>query len=111
HFSAKALTSAGTTTAAGSLEQFSGEKRVNYFEGKLLSADDFTAEQHYLIEKRYLHNRLLHGSGIVSGLAVSLSSDQSAPAVIVEPGIAVDRCGREMVLTSAVSLTLSGTEP
>ena len=44
HFSAKALTSAGTTTAAGSLEQFSGEKRVNYFEGKLLSADDFTAD-------------------------------------------------------------------
>jgi hypothetical protein len=111
HVSAKAATTAGITTAAGSLEQFAGEKRVKYFEGETLGTEDFTAEQQYLLEKRYLHNRLLHGIGIVSGLGVSIWSDQSTPAVIVEPGVAIDRCGRELVLTSGVSMALSGTEP
>ena len=107
----KAAAGAAMTAAAGSLEQFSGGKRVNYFDGERLSADDFTTEQQYLMEKRRLHNQLLHGIGIVSGLDVSISSDQSAPAVIVEPGVAVDRGGRELVLTSSVCMTLGGAEP
>lgn len=43
-------------------------KRVNYFEGQLLGLDDFRAEQRYHREKRKMHNRFLHGWGVVSGL-------------------------------------------
>ena len=47
-------------------------KRVRYFDGMLLSTADFQAEQQYLREKRKMHNRCLHGFGVVCGLDVSM---------------------------------------
>jgi len=43
-------------------------RRVNYFAGRLLTAEDFRAEQEYHREKSRRHNRRLHGSGVASGL-------------------------------------------
>ena len=46
-------------------------KRLNYFYGQMLGAADFRAEQDYFREKMKLHNRCLHGYGVVCGLRVT----------------------------------------
>lgn len=77
-------------------------KRVHYFHGKVLSAEDFTAEQEYLLDKFRRHNRYLHGVGVVNGLEVSISGDASAGwKVIVSPGYALDPWGREIVIPAS----------
>jgi len=45
-------------------------KRLNYFYGQMLGVADFQTEQHYFREKLKLHNRCLHGYGVVCGLKV-----------------------------------------
>src|SRR6516165_9465892 len=45
-------------------------RRLNYFYGQMLSAQDFQIEQDYFREKMKLHNRCLHGYGTVCGLLV-----------------------------------------
>lgn len=45
-------------------------KRLNYFYGQMLGVADFQTEQHYFREKLKLHNRCLHGYGVVCGLGV-----------------------------------------
>jgi hypothetical protein len=45
-------------------------ERLNYFYGQLLSAADFRNEQSYSREKLKLHNRCLHGYGVICGLVV-----------------------------------------
>ncbi len=74
--------------------------RNRFFAGKLLSADDFEEEQHYHRAKHRRHNRLLHGSGIVSGLEVSLEPGQpgGGPVVVVSPGVAIGPDGEELLL-------------
>jgi hypothetical protein len=72
-------------------------KRVRFFPGQLLTADDFETEQTYQREKWRLHNRVLHGVGIVEGLGVATDDDQGA-AVVVSPGVALDGLGNEIVV-------------
>jgi hypothetical protein len=76
-------------------------RRVNFFEGQLLTAADLAAEQEYHREMRYLHNRL-HGYGTVSGLDVDVTRGQ----VRVSPGLAIDAFGREIVVTAPLGLRL-----
>jgi hypothetical protein len=76
----------------------SGVKRVHFFDGKLLSTADLRDEQEYHLGKRRLHNRTLHGWGVVAGLEVHVSTDTTAPVVTVAPGMALDPSGREVVL-------------
>jgi hypothetical protein len=83
----------------------SGVKRVRYFDGQVLTAEDFRDEQEYLRRRRFLHNRALHGPGVVSGLSVGLSTD-TPPQVVVGPGFALDAAGREIVLETEVRLAL-----
>src|SRR5262249_27245113 len=45
-------------------------RRLNYVYGQLLGVADFQAEQSYFREKQRLHNRCLHGYGVVCGLLV-----------------------------------------
>src|SRR4051794_31243049 len=44
--------------------------RLNYFYGQLLGVRDFQDEQRYFHEKNKLHNRFMHGHGVVCGLEV-----------------------------------------
>ncbi len=69
--------------------------RVNFFDGMLLTGEDLQAEQEYCRRMRHLHNRL-HGWGTVDGLQVTVGPDHT---VQVDPGWAIDRQGREVVLT------------
>ena len=45
-------------------------ERLSYFYGQMLGVQDFRSEQNYFREKLKLHNRCLHGYGIVCGLQV-----------------------------------------
>jgi hypothetical protein len=70
--------------------------RNRYFYGKLLDVRQLEMEQQYFNDKRWLLNRLVIGPGVVCGLRVVLTDDLGS--VIVKPGLAIDRCGREIVV-------------
>jgi hypothetical protein len=75
-------------------------ERNNYFNGKTLSARDLAAEQAYLNEKRRLINRSILGWGIVCGLHVCLEGD----CLEIDPGLALDCCGRELLVCDKAML-------
>ncbi len=79
-------------------------ERNKYYYGMLLSVENFNAEQKYMNDKRRLINRLLHGSGVVSGLNVVRIDEQT---ISVESGMALDNTGREIVVASPVTKKLS----
>jgi len=70
--------------------------RNNYFYGKLLDVFHLEMEQEYFNAKRRLLNRLVTGPGVVCGLKVELTDDEKG--VVVLPGLAIDRCGREIIV-------------
>lgn len=75
-------------------------ERNRYFTGKNMTARDFQADQEYFLGRHRLHNRLLHGWGIVCGLAVECHPDKNCPDwLVVRGGIALDCCGRELILS------------
>jgi len=78
----------------------SGTVRPNYFPGRLLTADDLREEQEYHREKHRRHLQMLHGFGVVDGLDVDVASDGAT--IAIEPGLAIDRYGREIVLDDLV---------
>jgi hypothetical protein len=75
-------------------------ERNLFFTGKLLSARDFTDETAYLRSRIHLHNRLFVGRGVVCGLRIVEHDlpDCRNRWVIVRSGVAIDCCGREVVL-------------
>ena len=77
--------------------------RVNYFEGQFMRTQDFTDEQAYHVAMRRRHNISHHTWGIVSGLELV----QSDGNFFVEPGMAVDGYGRELVLPQKTPLSSS----
>jgi hypothetical protein len=72
--------------------------RVRFRERQLLRAVDLEAEQSYLITTRRRHNIGPHGWGIVSGLELISTPD----GIVVQPGLAVDGYGRELIVPSSV---------
>lgn len=70
--------------------------RNRYFYGKLLDVFHFELEQDYLNGKRWLLNRLISGYGVLCGLDVQPAD--KGRAVVVAPGIALDRGGREIIV-------------
>jgi hypothetical protein len=72
--------------------------RNNYFYGKLLDVFHLEMEQEYFNSKRWLLNRLIAGPGVVCGLKVELTGDEKG--VVILPGLAIDRCGREVIVAT-----------
>src|SRR5688500_6005652 len=70
--------------------------RNRYFYGKLLDVHHLQLEQRYFVEKLRLLNRLSLGSGVLAGLHVQVRGD----AVVIGPGVAIDGCGRVIVVTN-----------
>ena len=70
-------------------------ERNKYFYGKLLTVNDFETEQRYFNDKRRVINRFLYGSGVVCGMNV-VPIDETT--ISVEPGLALDFSGREVVI-------------
>jgi hypothetical protein len=75
--------------------------RNNYFDGKRLTTDSFRVEQTYMQGRRHLLNRAMHGWGVVYGyeLGVSDGKQEKVGQLQVGPGLALDKCGRELVET------------
>jgi len=73
-------------------------QRLQYFTGRHMTARDFAAEQNYHRTHRYLHNRMLHGWGVVCGLHVHRHPSENCrnDHVKVDCGLALDCCGREI---------------
>jgi len=82
-------------------------KRNRYFGGKLLGVHDLQDEQEYLVGKDRRHARYLHGYGVVCGLRVRPTDPPQPWRVVVEPGLALDPCGREIVVPQQVEYRLN----
>jgi len=93
-----------TESAACVLHQL---ERNRYFYGKLMTVRDFDTEQRYVRAHRHLHNQSLHGSGVVCGLTVVPKGGVgNETKVVVQPGVALDCCGREIVVAKEQELDL-----
>jgi hypothetical protein len=79
-------------------------KRLNYFTHQFLREDDFKAEQAYHRDMRRRHNRVFHTWGVAEGLEVQKKEER---AITINPGTAVDKEGRELVLLNPVARDLS----
>jgi hypothetical protein len=76
------------------------QERIRYFTGRHMTARDFCDADAYHRSFRHLHNRILHGWGIACGLDVILhpNPDCRRDRVVVRCGLAIDCCGREIVV-------------
>ena len=72
-------------------------ERNNFYFGKWMTAQDFTDEQRYMNEKRWMMNRLGLGWGVLCGLKVR-PHPHERQKVIVEPGCAIDPYGHEVLV-------------
>lgn len=81
-------------------------ERVRYFPRQLVTAGDLTQDQHYQRGKRRLHNRLLHGWGIVCGLEVKTSVSGAPLKVTIGPGYALSPQGDEIYVPTEIQFDL-----
>jgi hypothetical protein len=88
-------------------------ERNRYFKGKFIAARDLKLEQEYFLSHHRLHNRLMHGWGVVCGLKVEPHPDEKCRGewVVVTPGIALDCHGRELILEKPVYVHVARTTP
>jgi hypothetical protein len=70
--------------------------RPRFYAGQLLTEEELNALDRYVVEKNKLHNRYLHGWGVVCGLEVRC--DPCGSHVIVPPGYALSPCGEDIVV-------------
>jgi hypothetical protein len=78
--------------------------RTRFFAGQLLSEADLNNEQSYWMAKSRLHNRYLHGWGIVCGLQVTCSDCDGW--VNINPGYALDPCGNDIIVCEGQSFNV-----
>ncbi|MDR1354529.1 MAG: hypothetical protein LBJ38_03280 [Oscillospiraceae bacterium] len=81
--------------------------RNRFYCGKLLTSSDFIEEQKYFNNKRRFLNKLLFGSGVISGFNVYAVDDTT---LMIESGVALDSSGREVVLEKSFVGKLSTIE-
>lgn len=93
------MSSNGRNATAGILHR---PRRNRYFYGKKLDVHHFELEQDYFNAKRWLLNRLISGFGVICGLKVIQHDDDT---VIVKPGLAIDKWGREVIVTADTAPT------
>lgn len=79
-------------------------QRPLYYEGQILGAADLTAAVDHGRGQRERHDRYLHSWGIAEGLTLSTEEAETADGakfnkVILEPGVASDGAGREIVVS------------
>jgi hypothetical protein len=72
-------------------------ERPRFFTGQLLTEAELNGEQVYVVDKNRLHNRYLHGCGVVCGLAVTCN-DCDDSSVTIRAGYAIDPCGNDIVV-------------
>jgi hypothetical protein len=76
--------------------------RPRFFAGQLVTDADFRRLDQYLVGKDRLHNKFLHGSGVVCGLEVVCNPCDDT--VTVRPGYALGPCGEDIVVCADTSV-------
>jgi len=91
------------------MADFKGFKRINFFTGFQTTADDWNDLVKYQVEKHKLHNRLLHGPGVVpnvlGGLKVA-ARGRADLSVEISPGYAIDGEGNEIYVPEPTIKTI-----
>lgn len=85
-------------------EHAQGFKRINFFKGFLTTEKDWNDAERYHIDKRRLHNRMMHSPGIVYGYAGDLrvtARSRGDLSVEVQPGYAIDGMGNDLLVHDA----------
>jgi hypothetical protein len=78
-------------------------QRFTYWQGQLLRSVDFHDQSAIAAQLRWWHNRAVHNAyGIAEGLQVTRNGN----TVTVEPGVAYDCFGRELMLSQPQILTI-----
>jgi hypothetical protein len=80
-------------------------KRLNFYEKQFLRTRDFQDEQAYHIEMRRRHLIAHHTWGIIVGLEIK--QDPNSKVWSVQPGMAVDGFGREIVVFAPEPLDMN----
>jgi hypothetical protein len=79
-----------------------GLQRPRFFARQLVTPAELNLGLDYVLERLRVHNRLLHGCGVVCGLKVCRvkgSDDAALPwKVAIEPGHAIDCCGNDLTV-------------
>lgn len=91
-------------------EQVQGFKRINFFKGFLTTEKDWNDAERYHIDKRRLHNRMMHSPGVVYGFAGDLRVTARARgdlSVEVQPGYAIDGMGNDLLIHDATIRNIS----
>lgn len=93
---------------AGALVVDSGRRRPYYFDGRLLTAADLTADQDYHRARQADLARAL-GGGVVRGLAVRLGREagSSAPTLVIEPGLGLTPGGDIVQVAREIELPVA----
>lgn len=78
--------------------------RPRFFAGQLLTEDDLNRLEQYVLDKNRLHNRYLHGWGVVCGLEVVCNN--CAGFVTVGTGYALSPCGDDIVVCKDASVNV-----
>ncbi len=81
-------------------------ERPNFFAGQLLSEAELNSQLSYLRAKNRLHNRYLHGWGVVCGLEVVCHPCEGW--VTIRQGYAIDPCGEDILVCQDHDYNLVG---
>jgi hypothetical protein len=73
----------------------------------LLTESELNGVESYVMAKNRLHNRLLHGYGVVCGL--DLEPSQCDGWVVVKSGYAIDACGNDIIVCKDDAMDLLST--
>src|SRR5258708_3165259 len=87
-----------------------GFKRINFFKGFLTTEKDWNDAERYHIDKRRMHNRMLHSPGIVFGYGGDLRVAARARGDLsgeVHPGYAIDGMGNDLMIHDATIRNIS----
>ena len=79
-------------------------KRMNYFTGFFTTADDWSAEQNYHMNKLRLHNQGVHTPGIMRGWMDELKVTAVGNRILVQSGAALDGGGNEIYVGEQVEV-------
>ena len=84
-------------------------QRLRHVTRELLRSRDFRDQEAFSKQLRWWHNRALHDAfGVASGLSVALAADVAS--ALVQPGIAYDRVGRELLVFAPRPVPLPGQQ-
>ncbi len=85
-------------------------RAVHYFNGRILSAEDLSAEQDFNREERHALARAI-GEGIAYGLEVRQLKETAVPTVRISAGMAINHSGATLHLAQDVDVALGRVAP